>query len=150
MCPTSRCIPHPIYAGLPVLHQRHELLGASRCHYSGADRRVATAAFVIPSTGDLTAVGGTSFATPIFAGMLALINQKAGYTTGQGLINPTLYTLASNSSTYTSAFHDITSGNNYCTAGTNFNYCSSSGTTEGFSAGTGYDQVDRPRLGRPE
>jgi subtilase family serine protease len=85
---------------------------------------------------DLTLAGGTSFAAPIFAGMLALINQKANYTAGQGLINPTLYTLAANSSTYASAFHDITSGNNDCSAGSS--YCSS---TAGFSAGTGYDQV---------
>jgi subtilase family serine protease len=90
------------------------------------------------STSDnvLTVAGGTSFAAPIFAGMLALINQKAGYTTGQGLINPTLYKLAANSSTYASAFHDITKGNNNCTAGASF--CSS---TAGFSAATGYDQV---------
>ncbi len=88
------------------------------------------------ATGELTAAGGTSFAAPIFAGMVALINQKAGYTTGQGLINPTLYKLAGNSSTYASAFHDITKGNNNCTAGSSF--CSS---TAGFSAGTGYDEV---------
>lgn len=89
----------------------------------------------------LTVAGGTSFAAPIFAGMVAIINQAKGYTGGQGLINPTLYTLASNSSTYASAFHDVTSGNNDCTAGTNYEYCSSTGSTEGFSAGTGYDEV---------
>lgn len=88
------------------------------------------------ATEDLTVGGGTSFAAPIFSGMLALINQAKGYTTGQGLINPTLYTLAANSTTYASAFHDITSGNNDCLAGSG--YCSS---TAGFSAGTGYDQV---------
>ena len=89
----------------------------------------------------LTAAGGTSFATPIFAGMVALINQQKGYVTGQGLINPSLYTLASNSTTYKSAFNDITSGNNYCTAGTTFGYCSSSGSTEGYAAGAAYDLV---------
>lgn len=88
------------------------------------------------ATGDLTVGGGTSFAAPIFSGMLALINQAKGYTTGQGLINSTLYTLAANSTTYASAFHDITSGNNDCLAGSGF--CSG---TAGFSAGTGYDQV---------
>lgn len=93
------------------------------------------------SSGFLTTVGGTSAATPVFAGMLALINQQKGYVSGQGLINPTLYTMASNSSTYASAFHDITSGNNFCTAGTTYHYCSSSGATEGYKAGTGYDQV---------
>jgi subtilase family serine protease len=92
------------------------------------------------STGDLTVAGGTSFAAPIFAGMLALINQQEGYTTGQGLINSKLYTIAANSPNYPSAtggpFHDVTSGNNDCTAGTK--YCSS---TTGFSAGIGYDQT---------
>jgi subtilase family serine protease len=88
------------------------------------------------TTSYLTVAGGTSFAAPIFAGMLALINQKAGYATGQGLINTTLYKLAADSATYASAFHDVTSGNNNCTAGTSF--CSA---TTGFSAGTGYDEV---------
>jgi subtilase family serine protease len=82
-----------------------------------------------------TVAGGTSFAAPIFAGMIALINQQQGYTTGQGLINPTLYTLAANSSTYASAFHDITTGNNDCLSS---GYCSGSAETE-YAAGTGYD-----------
>lgn len=89
------------------------------------------------STQDLTVAGGTSFAAPIFAGMLTIINQKEN-STGQGLINPTLYTLASNSSTYASAFHDITSGGNQCTAGSQ--YCSSAGASE-YSATTGYDMA---------
>src|SRR5262249_23581221 len=85
----------------------------------------------------LTVAGGTSFASPIFSGMLSLINQKLN-SDGQGVINPVLYTLAANASTYSSAFHDITSGNNRCTAGSN--YCSSAGASE-YSAGTGYDQA---------
>jgi subtilase family serine protease len=89
----------------------------------------------------LTVAGGTSFAAPIFAGMVAIINQAKGYTSGQGLVNPTLYTLAANSSTYASAFHDVTSGNNYCTAGTTYGYCSATGATEGYVAGAGYDEV---------
>jgi len=86
---------------------------------------------------DLTLAGGTSFNGPIFSGILALINQKQGYTTGQGLINPTLYKLASDSTTYASAFHDITSGNNDCNV-TSTAECSGA---IGFSAGTGYDQA---------
>ena len=35
-------------------------------------------------------------------------------------MNPTLYQLAANSSTYASAFHDVTSGNNNCIAGPTF------------------------------
>jgi subtilase family serine protease len=93
------------------------------------------------SDNTLTIAGGTSFAAPIFAGMVAIINQKANFPTGQGNINSNLYTLASNAVTYASAFHDVTTGNNYCTAGTTFGYCSSSGATEGYAAGVGYDQV---------
>jgi subtilase family serine protease len=88
------------------------------------------------ATGDLTIAGGTSFATPIFAGMIALINQKQDYTAGQGLANKELYTLAAGAN-YSTLFHDVTSGNNNCTAGST--YCGS--TTTGFSAGTGYDEV---------
>jgi subtilase family serine protease len=85
----------------------------------------------------LTVAGGTSFAAPIFAGMLAIINQKQN-STGQGVVNSTLYTLAANSATYASAFHDITSGSNECTAGSS--YCSSAGESE-YPATTGYDEA---------
>jgi hypothetical protein len=88
------------------------------------------------NTGALTVAGGTSFATPIFAGMNALLNQKANYVTGAGLVNPTLYKLASNAATYLAAFHDVTSGNNDCLAGAG--QCAN---TAGYSAGTGYDEV---------
>ena len=86
----------------------------------------------------LTVAGGTSFAAPVFAGMIALINQAKGYSNGQGLINAKLYTMAANGSTYASAFHDVINGNNNCTAGTSL--CGSP-ATGGFSAGTGYDEA---------
>jgi subtilase family serine protease len=86
---------------------------------------------------NLTVAGGTSFAAPIFAGMLAVINDKLN-STGQGVINSTLYTLAANSATYASAFHDITSGGNQCTAGTSI--CSTAGASE-YPATPGYDEA---------
>src|SRR5215813_5579245 len=85
----------------------------------------------------LTIAGGTSFAAPIFAGMLAIINQKLN-STGQGVVNSELYRLAGNSASYASAFHDITSGGNQCNAGPS--YCSSAGASE-YAAGAGYDQA---------
>jgi subtilase family serine protease len=97
-----------------------------------------TSGFRDSATGDLTGAGGTSFAAPIFAGMLSLINQQQNYTEGQGFINPTLYKLASSPSTYASAFNDIQTGNNYCLAGSSF--CSGAAVTE-FAAGVGYDQA---------
>jgi subtilase family serine protease len=90
------------------------------------------------STQDLTVAGGTSFAAPIFAGMVAVINQARGFTTGQASVNNTLYGLASNSANYASAFHDITSGTNECTAGGT--YCAGAGETE-YAAGPGYDEA---------
>jgi subtilase family serine protease len=86
-----------------------------------------------------TLAGGTSFATPIFAGMVALLNQQGNYVTGSGEINQQLYTLASNHANYTNGvFHDVTSGNNFCLTPTN---CASTGSGSGYSATTGYDLV---------
>ncbi len=63
---------------------------------------------------NLTVRGGTSVASPSFAGIVALINQ-ATESNGQGNVNPNLYTLVASTPT---AFHDITTGNNKvpCTA----------------------------------
>lgn len=85
----------------------------------------------------LTVAGGTSFAAPIFSGMVAILGQAKGYTF-QGVVNPTLYTLASSPVTYGSAFHDITSGSNACTIGST--YCSTAAASN-YSAGVGYDQA---------
>lgn len=89
------------------------------------------------SSGYFAVAGGTSFATPIMAGMLAVLNQAKGIS-AQGSINATLYGLASNSATYASAFHDVTTGSNACTAGVN--YCSGTATTL-YQAGSGYDEA---------
>jgi len=57
--------------------------------------------------------GGTSFAAPMWAGYLALANQQsvASGNPPMGFINPSLYAIGLGSS-YTSDFHDITSGSN--------------------------------------
>lgn len=66
--------------------------------------------------------GGTSFAAPMWAGYLALVNQQsiANGNKVLGFINPSLYSIGEGSN-YDSDFHDITSGSN------------------GYSATTGYD-----------
>jgi subtilase family serine protease len=92
------------------------------------------------ATGDLTEAGGTSFDAPIFAGMLAVMNQALGNgAKGVGLITPTLYTLASNSATYGTAFHDITSGGNQCLAGATV--CGTGASVSSYAATTGYDEA---------
>ncbi|MBW4028226.1 MAG: hypothetical protein HIU93_12610 [Acidobacteria bacterium] len=80
-------------------------------------------------------VGGTSAATPAFAGMLALVVQSTGSRLGQA--NNVLYKLAADK--YSSVFHDVTTGNNavVCTAGSKD--CGANGFTTGYDAGTGYD-----------
>ena len=81
--------------------------------------------------------GGTSFSAPIFAGFVAQLN---GYeqSTGQGNVNPILYSLAAQPAIYGSAFHDITLGTTACVPGqTN---CSIAGQS-GYAATPGYDQA---------
>jgi subtilase family serine protease len=55
--------------------------------------------------------GGTSFAAPMWAGYLALVNQQsvANGNKTVGFINPTLYSIGEGSN-YDSDFHDITGG----------------------------------------
>ncbi|MGA9426514.1 MAG: S53 family peptidase, partial [Terracidiphilus sp.] len=105
--------------------------GQSQTGSCGSGFRAST------SDASLTVAGGTSFGTPIFAGMVALLNQFGKYTTGAGEINATLYTQAAVSATYSAAFHDVTTGNNYCQVPENCNAQSN----YGYAAGTGYDEV---------
>jgi len=102
------------------------------------------------SDADLDAVGGTSVASPTFAGIVALINQFTH--TRQGNLNPRLYSLAMASSV---AFHDVTDGNNQvpCQIQLSDTGCTSMLTgattsTMGYAAGTGYDQTTG--LGSPD
>jgi len=97
----------------------------------------------------LSVVGGTSASTPVFAGIVILINQYLG-SSGLGNINSTLYSLAQNTSS--GAFHHVTSGDNnvYCQANTptgqpSYVICPSGGIS-GFAASaadaiTGYNLV---------
>ena len=84
----------------------------------------------------LLVAGGTSFAAPIMAGMTALLNQVT-HATGQGLLNPQLYALASSSGTYASAFHDITHGTNACSVAS---VCPAQQALL-YPAGVGYDEA---------
>ena len=91
--------------------------------------------YLVVEGGTVLEIGGTSAATPVFAGIMLLLNQYLG-TNGLGNINPELYSLASTAS---GVFHDITSGSNLvpCVAGTN----GCIGGYLGYAAGPGYDMV---------
>jgi len=103
--------------------------------------------------------GGTSVASPIFAGMMSLLNHylvQNGFqsTSGLGNANPALYQMAAYDP---SAFHPIKSGSNgaFCSPGTPSNQpaalqCPSSGQNKGFlgfdasnfDSATGYNVVN--------
>jgi subtilase family serine protease len=90
--------------------------------------------------GSLYPVGGTSVAAPTFAGLLAIFEQKLNTPLGLGNVNPALYSLASNATTYASAFHDIKTGNNQVPCAPSSPNCPTSGNQViGYVAGTGYD-----------
>jgi uncharacterized repeat protein (TIGR03803 family) len=85
--------------------------------------------------------GGTSCATPLWAGLTALINQQAE-TYGwppMGFLNPALYALGE-SPAYAATFHDITTGNNVANTSGNlywavpgYDLCTGWGTPDGQS-----------------
>jgi hypothetical protein len=116
--------------------------GGNACTYSSASEPTAQE------------VGGTSVASPAMAGVMALINQKAG--AAQGNPNAMLYTLAATQS-YSSCsaekatasgaclFNDIDSGTNSMPCENGSLYCNviypgdPAGTLSGFAAATGFD-----------
>jgi hypothetical protein len=129
--------------GVPTDNFRHVpdiSLSASANHdgYLVCSGGSCTSGFRTGAGGSLTVVGGTSAASPSFAGIVAILDQATGASSGLGNINPTLYTLAASTPL---ALHDVTTGNNIvpCTApSTN---CPSGTTQIGYTAGVGYDQV---------
>jgi hypothetical protein len=77
-------------------------------------------------TNGLFSVGGTSAASPSFAGLMALVVQKTGV--AQGNANPIFYSMGQNQfGGGIAVYHDTTSGNNTVPG------------IAGFSAGVGYD-----------
>jgi uncharacterized repeat protein (TIGR01451 family) len=69
--------------------------------------------FVVFGGGQNGLFGGTSCASPLWAGFMALVNQQA-VASGKptlGFINPSIYALAAGAS-YGTSFHDITTGDN--------------------------------------
>jgi subtilase family serine protease len=86
--------------------------------------------------------GGTSAATPVFAGIVALLNQylqtngAPDQAPGVGNINPTLYQLAQS---VPAIFHDIVNGSNIVPCDPASPDCANGQL--GYSAGPGYDLV---------
>jgi len=76
--------------------------------------------------------GGTSFAAPMWAGFMALINQQsvANGNPVLGFINPLIYPIGV-SANYSTAFHDTTSGNNNYPAVTGYDLITGWGSPTG-------------------
>lgn len=81
-----------------------------------------------PGFGGYFGVCGTSAASPMFSGLVAIADQMAGH--NLGAINGSLYSIAT-SSAYSTSMFDVTVGDNI-QAGTGI---------PGYSAGTGWDAV---------
>ncbi len=97
---------HSSKAGVTSLRNSPDVAGeANFDFYVCADQRACTS----------NQYGGTSFAAPMWAGYLALVNQQAVLSgqTSVGFLNPTLYATGNAAgSGYAQAFHDITAGAN--------------------------------------
>jgi subtilase family serine protease len=147
----------PDFPGYIVCTQLSELGDngtGSSCGSGGAAGILASMALPNPAI-----FGGTSISAPIFAGIVALLNQDLG-STGLGNINPMLYTLSKTTSN--KAFHHVTSGNNivFCVPGPSdmpaADRCPSSGSlgfnasnadaTNGYNLVTGLGSVDANAL----
>ncbi len=95
--------------------------------------------YLVYQEGQLELVGGTSAASPSFAGLMAVIDQYSGGRNGNP--NTRLYALASLNP---AAFHDVTGGTNATPCSGGSPNCSSTtagtvGVMNGYSAGVGYD-----------
>jgi subtilase family serine protease len=73
-------------------------------------------------------IGGTSLSCPQWAGLVAIADQLNGG--GLGLINPALYKLGADPTTYARDFYDVTVGNNQTVS-----------SVPGYSATPGWDPV---------
>ena len=93
--------------------------------------------YLVDILGSYYIISGTSAASPSFAGLMALVNQKTG--ARQGNINTTLYPLAALAvSGGAPVFHSITGGNNTVpgvtgfTAGPHYNQATGLGSPDAF------------------
>ena len=123
-------------AGVPNNHARNvpDVSLASSADHDG---------YTVYTGGSLQIYGGTSVASPSFAGIAVLLNQAlvangAQSTPGLGNMNPRLYSLAQTNS---SAFHDITVGNNIVTITCSARSRACVSGSYGYTAGIGYDQA---------
>jgi hypothetical protein len=95
--------------------------------------------FVVSSGGETGTVGGTSCASPLWAGFMACVNQQAviAGSPSVGFLAPSAYAIAKTAA-YTNCFHDTTAGDNTWDQSTNkffavagYDLCTGLGTPNG-------------------
>jgi Pro-kumamolisin, activation domain len=88
--------------------------------------------FLVANNGYGYSIGGTSAAAPLWAGFIALANQQAAASgkSVAGFLNPALYALGE-SSGYSAALHDITTGSNGFAAAPGYDLATGWGTPAG-------------------
>jgi kumamolisin len=123
----SDFFPLPTYqaeAGVPVSANSAKNTGRGVPDVAGdADPKTG---YVVRVDGQQLVIGGTSAVAPLWAGLIALMNQKLGHSVG--FLNPLIY----GSLVGKGCFHDITSGNNGAyTANAGWDACTGWGTPVG-------------------
>ncbi|WP_245178932.1 trypsin-like serine protease [Streptomyces montanisoli] len=97
------------------------------------DADYGAGAMSVYMNGNWEDVGGTSASSPLWAGYIAMVNQKAKAEgkADLGAMNPTIYAVAK-SSQYDSTFNDVTTGDNGTyNAGTGYDLCTGWGSMRG-------------------
>ena len=127
-------------AGLPADNSRYvpdvSLAASTRTPYMAVQGHTTGTT----GTTGLVFYGGTSFSSPAFAGLAALLSQRAG--TRLGNLNPLLYAVgrAQYGTAGSPVFHDITTGNN------SFNGVPGYAAGPAYDAATGLGSVDASAL----
>lgn len=119
--------PLPVYqenAGVPPSANSNSQVGRGVPDVA-ADADPATG-YTVRVDGQDTVIGGTSAVAPLWAGLIARLNQSLGKPVG--FLNPTIYSLTATGG----VFRDVTSGNNGAyQAGPGWDPCSGLGVADG-------------------
>ncbi len=120
----SKIFPIPSYQAHAGVPQQPETGFAGRGVPDVAGDADPVTGYAVRVDGKNVVIGGTSAVAPLWAGLIALMNQQIGHAVG--FLNPALYALGS------SVFRDIVSGNNgYWKAGASWDPCTGFGAPNG-------------------
>jgi len=120
----SKTFPIPSYQANAGVPRQPETNFAGRGVPDVAGDADPLTGYAVRVDGKNTVIGGTSAVAPLWAGLIALMNQQIGHAVG--FLNPALYAIGS------SVFRDIVSGNNgYWNASVSWDPCTGLGAPNG-------------------